>query len=185
MAKNRADRYQTASEFADAFKRAVSTSLGLVDRRSTASIPDAAKLLDAARLLHRDMIAENIAVHPAEQDEDRAIMINTGSQAGAPADRGRRRTHPVRAEIDLPPALPRLHHHRWQQGARFHHSLPYARHHQRPAHAGHDGRGAAAAVARNHAAKRAHPADGIFGSGGHRGFDQRRRGVPLYQQALG
>ncbi len=78
MATNRADRYQTASEFADAFKRAISTSLGLVDRRATASIPDAAKLLDAARLLHRDMLAENIASAPAETEEDRAIMINTG-----------------------------------------------------------------------------------------------------------
>ncbi len=78
MARHRADRFQTASEFADAFKRAVSSSLGIVDRRSTASIPDVGKLLDAARMLQKDMIAESLLSTPAESDEDRSIMINTG-----------------------------------------------------------------------------------------------------------
>lgn len=78
LARNRADRYQLASEFADAFKRAISASLGIVERRSSATLPDAAKLLDAARMLHKDMIAENFADAPAETDEERAIMINTG-----------------------------------------------------------------------------------------------------------
>jgi serine/threonine-protein kinase len=78
MAKNRSERYQTASEFSHAFKRAVSLSLGLVDRRATASLPDAAKLLEAARMLHRDMIGESSESPPTELEEDRSILINTG-----------------------------------------------------------------------------------------------------------
>lgn len=78
MAKNPAERYQLASEFSNALKRAVSISLGLVDRRATATLPDAAKLLDAARLLHRDMIDESIESTLTKMDEERSILINTG-----------------------------------------------------------------------------------------------------------
>ena len=45
--RNRADRYQTASEFSDAFKEAIDASLGLVQRRATDTIPNAGKLMDA------------------------------------------------------------------------------------------------------------------------------------------
>ena len=78
MAKNCSERYQTAGEFSHAFKRAVSLSLGLVDRRESASLPDAAKLLEAARMLHRDMIGESSESPPTELEEDRSILINTG-----------------------------------------------------------------------------------------------------------
>jgi serine/threonine protein kinase len=78
MAKNPAERYQLASEFSDALKRAVSISLGLVDRRATATLPDAAKLLDAARMLQKDMIDESIESTLTKTDEDRSILINTG-----------------------------------------------------------------------------------------------------------
>ncbi len=78
MAKKREDRYASAAEFADAFKRVINLSLGIVDRRAAASIPDAAKLLEAARVLHRDMVAENFTGTAPETDEERAIMINTG-----------------------------------------------------------------------------------------------------------
>ena len=49
LAKNRADRYQTASEFSAAFKVAIDISLGLVQRRASDSIPNAGKLMEAAR----------------------------------------------------------------------------------------------------------------------------------------
>ena len=78
IAKNPADRYQIASEFSDALKRAVSISLGLVDRRATATLPDAAKLLDAARMLQKDMLDESVESTLTKLDEDRSIMINTG-----------------------------------------------------------------------------------------------------------
>lgn len=78
MAKAPAERYQLASEFSDALKRAVSISLGLVDRRATASLPDAAKLLDAARMLQKDMIDESIESTLTKTEEDRSIQINTG-----------------------------------------------------------------------------------------------------------
>ena len=78
IAKDPAERYQLASEFSDALKRAVSISLGLVDRRATASLPDAAKLLDAARMLQRDMIDESIESTLTKTEEDRSIQINTG-----------------------------------------------------------------------------------------------------------
>ncbi len=78
LAKNPADRYQIASEFSDALKRAISVSLGLVDRRATATLPDAAKLLDAARMLQKDMLDESIEGTLTKLDEERSILINTG-----------------------------------------------------------------------------------------------------------
>jgi serine/threonine-protein kinase len=78
MAKNPADRYQKASEFAEAFKGAINTLLGQSERRSTDSTPNVGKLLDAARMLNRDPIQEKRASAPAETDEDSSILINTG-----------------------------------------------------------------------------------------------------------
>ncbi len=78
MARDRVDRVPTAKEFSDAFKQAISDSAGFVDRRARASVPDMAKLLDAARLLQKDMIAENVAGASPENEGDRAILLNTG-----------------------------------------------------------------------------------------------------------
>jgi serine/threonine protein kinase/AmiR/NasT family two-component response regulator len=78
MAKKPADRYQKASEFADAFKGAINTLLGQRERRSTDSTPDVSKLLDAARMLNRDPVQERRTSAPAETDEDSSILINTG-----------------------------------------------------------------------------------------------------------
>jgi serine/threonine-protein kinase len=78
MAKNPADRYQKASEFADAFRGAINALLGLRERRSTDSTPNVAKLLDAARMLNRDPIQERRTGAPAEMDDDSSILINTG-----------------------------------------------------------------------------------------------------------
>jgi eukaryotic-like serine/threonine-protein kinase len=78
MAKNPADRYQKASEFADAFKVAINALLGHSERRSTDTMQNADRLLDAARLLNRDPIAEKSAGTPTEMDEDSSIFINTG-----------------------------------------------------------------------------------------------------------
>jgi serine/threonine protein kinase/AmiR/NasT family two-component response regulator len=78
MAKKPADRYQKASEFAEAFKGAINTLLGQNERRSTDSTPDMSKLLDAARMLNKDPIQERRTGAPAETDEDSSILINTG-----------------------------------------------------------------------------------------------------------
>jgi len=78
MAKKPADRYQKASEFADAFRGAINALLGVSERRSTDSTPDVSKLLDAARMLNRDPIQDRRTSAPTETDEDSSILINTG-----------------------------------------------------------------------------------------------------------
>jgi hypothetical protein len=174
MAKNPADRYQTASEFSDAFKAAIHASLMLAEPQSAIAMPDTGKLLDAARGLKFDSISQSNACAETEMFGDSPI-IRPGPEESAPAHRGRRRTHSQRAEIAVSAAIPRVYHHRWQQGAGLHHPLPDARHHQRPAHAHHGGSGIVATVARNFTAQRAHLADGLFRPGRHGGLDQRRR----------
>jgi serine/threonine-protein kinase len=81
LAKNRAERYQTAAEFSEAFKKAIDASLGVTPQLSLA--PDGGKLLDAARMLNRMPQAE--VTHVGEIDgipdgmgDDSPILIDTG-----------------------------------------------------------------------------------------------------------
>ena len=57
MAKNRAERYQTASDFSEDFKRAINISLGYGEGLTTTPIPGPGKLLDSARLLSSNAFA--------------------------------------------------------------------------------------------------------------------------------
>jgi serine/threonine protein kinase/AmiR/NasT family two-component response regulator len=78
LEKNRADRFQTASEFSAAFKAAIDVSLGLVQRRTTDSIPNAGKLMEAARGLKGDLNGEIGTNVPLISDEDSPIHIDPG-----------------------------------------------------------------------------------------------------------
>jgi DNA-binding NtrC family response regulator len=87
MAKNPADRYRTASEFSDAFKAAIHASIALGDPsqpqpqpqfQPAVAMPDAARLMDAARGLKFDSGSGNIA--SAEEDiyGDSPIILDPG-----------------------------------------------------------------------------------------------------------
>ncbi len=78
MAKDRAARYQTASEFSDEFKRAINVSLGYDENLTTTPIPGPGKLLDSARLLHSNAFGESNTSTPAESDVASPIHIDTG-----------------------------------------------------------------------------------------------------------
>jgi serine/threonine-protein kinase len=80
LAKNRADRYQTAAEFSEAFKKAIDASLGVTPQPAA---PDAGQLLNAARMLNKTpaadiTLADNAEGMPEEMDEDSPILIDTG-----------------------------------------------------------------------------------------------------------
>ncbi len=76
MAKNPADRYQSASEFADAFKAAIDASIHLAEPRSSVA-PDAARLLDAARGLKFDQVSESAGM-AEEEYGDSPIHLDPG-----------------------------------------------------------------------------------------------------------
>ncbi len=83
MAKNRADRYKTAAEFAEAFKKAIEASLGAPAAQPAAAMPNANKLLDAARMLNKNPVPGSMRTGEAESapeeiDEDSPIFIDTG-----------------------------------------------------------------------------------------------------------
>ena len=114
--------------------RARANSPRLPGRRSTRRLPrsrrahdrlaapDGAALLNAARLL-RHGAARRISRRTAAAEccaSAGAISLDTQRQEGAPARRRRRGAHPDGAEVAVPRPLPRVHHDRRQQGARFH-----------------------------------------------------------------
>ncbi|MDO8991004.1 MAG: protein kinase [Sideroxyarcus sp.] len=74
LAKERADRYQTAGEFSNAFKNAIDASLGLAAN----SFPGAGKLFEAARALKTGPIGDISADFRVASDEDSSIHIDTG-----------------------------------------------------------------------------------------------------------
>ena len=78
LAKNRADRYQTAGEFSNAFKTAIDISLGRVQRRTSDFTPNAGNLLEAARGLRSNLNGESGPGEPVVLDDDSPIHINTG-----------------------------------------------------------------------------------------------------------
>ncbi len=78
LAKNRADRFKTAGEFADAFKRAVDVTLGQGVPHPAVAVPDVGKLFDAARMLNKAPVVEDNTSMPEELDEDSPIFIDTG-----------------------------------------------------------------------------------------------------------
>ena len=63
LAKRREERFQTAREFADAFRAAIDASLklGATEATQLLPVPDAAALLDAARLLNPAISAQGTA----------------------------------------------------------------------------------------------------------------------------
>lgn len=82
LAKNPADRYKTAAEFSEAFKKAIDISLG-VTTPQPAPAPNADMLLNAARMLNKTPLAGNpingsAADEMEEMDEDSPIFIDTG-----------------------------------------------------------------------------------------------------------
>lgn len=78
MAKNPADRYQTASEFSDAFKAAIHATLMLTEPQEATAMPDTGKLLDAARGLKFDSISLNNAAAEEETFGDSPIILDPG-----------------------------------------------------------------------------------------------------------
>ena len=77
LAKNRGDRFPTALEFSDAFRAAIEASLnhaGSTANAATATPPDGAALLGAARLLSR-------AAGSAVPEDDGAASLLTGDSA--------------------------------------------------------------------------------------------------------
>lgn len=81
LAKNPADRYKTAAEFSEAFKKAIDTSLGVVVPQPAA--PNADMLLNSARMLSKNpipgsQINGSAAGETEEMDEDSPIFIDTG-----------------------------------------------------------------------------------------------------------
>lgn len=78
MAKNPAERYRTASEFADAFKAAIHASLMLGEPQPAVGMPDAARLMDAARGLKVDSASRNATAAEEEMYGDSPIILNPG-----------------------------------------------------------------------------------------------------------
>ena len=78
MAKNRAERYQTAGDFSEDFKSAINASLGAGESLTPTPIPGQGKLFDSARLLNSNVFAESDARSAAETDAGSSIHIDTG-----------------------------------------------------------------------------------------------------------
>lgn len=77
LAKKPSDRYQTAQEFADAFRAAIDALLNH-GRPPAAGFPDASKLLDAARGLRFDAAHGSTADAPEEAFGDSPITLEPG-----------------------------------------------------------------------------------------------------------
>jgi serine/threonine-protein kinase len=78
MAKNPADRYQSASEFSDAFKAAIQASLLLAEPKTAVAVSDGARLMDVARGLKFDSISQNSASTEEEIYGDSPIILDPG-----------------------------------------------------------------------------------------------------------
>lgn len=78
LAKDRKDRYQTAAEFSAAFKGAIEASLGMTQRSSTDTLPNAGKLLEAARGLKTGPVGDIGTSTPTELEDGSPIHIDTG-----------------------------------------------------------------------------------------------------------
>jgi serine/threonine-protein kinase len=82
IAKDRKERYQTAAEFAAAFRKAIEASLG--ESALQLAPPDGNKLLDAARLLSKatppaeTTLADQPGSDLPEMSEDNAILLDPG-----------------------------------------------------------------------------------------------------------
>ncbi len=76
LAKKPADRYQTASEFSEAFKAAIEASIHLSEPK--AGIPDAAKLLEAARGLKTGAAVESHEGVVEEAYGESSIQLEPG-----------------------------------------------------------------------------------------------------------
>lgn len=77
MAKDPANRYQTANEFSDAFKAAINPSLGL-EPKPAAAMPDAARLLNAARSLKVDSVGKPAPSVEEDIYGDSPIILDPG-----------------------------------------------------------------------------------------------------------
>jgi serine/threonine-protein kinase len=78
MAKNPVDRYQSASEFSEAFKAAIQASLMLAEPKAAVAVSDGARLMDVARGLKFDSISQNGASTEEELYGDSPIILDPG-----------------------------------------------------------------------------------------------------------
>ena len=78
LAKNPADRYQTAQEFADAFRVAINSLLDRTEPQPAVGMPDASRLLNAARGLKLGLGSGSGASTPEEVYGDSPISLDPG-----------------------------------------------------------------------------------------------------------
>jgi len=78
LAKDRAGRYQTASEFSGAFKAAIEASIARAGRGAADAVPDAGELFEFARVLKSGQTGESATGIPAELAADSPIHIDSG-----------------------------------------------------------------------------------------------------------
>lgn len=78
LAKNPADRYQTAQEFADAFRVAINSMLDHGEPQPAAGMPDASRLLNAARGLKIGSSSGNRTSMPEDEYGDSPISLDPG-----------------------------------------------------------------------------------------------------------
>jgi eukaryotic-like serine/threonine-protein kinase len=78
MAKNPADRYQSAGEFSEAFKAAIQASLMLAEPQTVVAVSDGARLMDIARGLKFDSISQNSANTEEEMYGESPIILDPG-----------------------------------------------------------------------------------------------------------
>ena len=79
MAKKKEDRYQTAKEFSEEFKRAIDDSLGTSSAEPAVSVPTSGHLLNAVKHLNvaNTQEASDDSVTLAEKSEDSQISLDT------------------------------------------------------------------------------------------------------------
>ncbi len=180
LAKHAEERYASARDFIDALAVAFAECLP----------PPAGAMPNAASPPRQGADARRRQGHGngrrSRRTGCRLPDVRAGRCAqGARPLRRRRGTHPQCAAHPLPRPLPRVH--RGERGARagVREALRHPRGGERPAHAQHGGRGAAAAGEGGLPQHRAHAPHRLLGSRRDRGLHQRGRGVPLREQALG
>ena len=157
LAKKREDRFQTAKEFSERFRQRhrgeppAGAARARCRRHRGRADPAHRPQADAGRA-HAGRPAAGAGRHAdparragAARPRGGSPVGTAGGQEGAHPVRGRRGAHPDGAALDLPHQLPRLHRDQRPGGAGVRQEIPAPCRGERPAHAGDDGGGAAAA----------------------------------------